>query len=64
MANNPSLAFIMEYEQSEDMPFEDMIAGFQALINCGVVWSLQGHYGRTAQSLINQGHCSVKPPPD
>lgn len=28
---------------------------FQDLVNSGVVWSLQGFYGRTAQALIEQG---------
>ena len=30
---------------------------WQSLIDSGVVWKLQGFYGRTAQSLIEAGHC-------
>ena len=37
---------------------EEMVEAFQSLIDSGVVWSLQGFYGRTAASLIEQGICS------
>ena len=48
---------IIEYE-SGDMEAEDIIALFQELINTGMVWSLQGHYGRTAAALIEMGYCN------
>jgi len=30
---------------------------FQHLIDSGLVYSLQGHYGRTAEALIVDGFC-------
>lgn len=35
----------------------DIIEGFQYLINKGIVWTLQGFYGRIAKALIEQGFC-------
>lgn len=54
------LDFIMAYEGGELESDEDIIAGFQAMIDDGVVWSLQGHYGRTAASLIEGGLCNPR----
>ncbi len=31
---------------------------FQQLIDIGLVWKLQGHYGRVAQNLIDEGICN------
>ena len=47
---------IIEYESGE-MSEEDMIVFFQKLIDNGMAWTLQGHYGRTATALIEQGLC-------
>lgn len=51
-----SVSFIMDYESSE-LDQQSMIEGFQHLIDSGLCWKLQGHYGRTAQRLIDAGHC-------
>lgn len=36
---------------------EEWIEAFQFLIDCGLVWSLQGFFGRTAAQLIAEGRC-------
>jgi len=47
---------IMEYED-DSMSAEDIVVMFQEMIDDGSVWSLQGHYGRTAAALIKTGYC-------
>lgn len=52
--NNVPVDDIIRYEQG-DMSEDDMIVMFQKLVNSGLAWQLQGHYGRTATALINAG---------
>ena len=52
-----NIDFIMAYEGGEITTEEELIAGFQAMIDDGSVWSLQGFYGRTARGLIDCGDC-------
>jgi len=49
---------IIKYENGE-MTEGEAVEFFQALINSGLVWKLQGHYGRTAVSLIEEGLCNA-----
>ena len=56
-----ALDFIMAYEGGEIETEEQMIEGFQGLVNSGVVWSLQGHYGRLAAELIHRGLVTALP---
>ena len=50
---------IIKYEQGE-MTEDELISFFQELINSGMAWTLQGHYGRTATALIDAGYCTRK----
>ena len=51
--------FIIDYE-AVALSEEEVIHGFQHLIDNGIVWSLQGHYGRTAATLIAAGQCRLR----
>lgn len=51
--------FIIDYEAGV-LSEEEVIDGFQQLIDSGIVWSLQGHYGRTAATLIAAGQCRLR----
>lgn len=48
--------FIMDYEEG-GCSEEEIVAGFQRMIDDGTVWQLQGSYGRTAAALIESGQC-------
>ena len=51
------VGFIMAFEGDEIENDEVLIEGFQALIDNGMAWTLQGMYGRMASRLIEAGHC-------
>ena len=54
----PNVNDIIAYENG-DMQEEEMIQFFQGLIDSGAAWTLQGHYGRMAQNLIEDGVCTL-----
>ena len=45
---------IKAYEQG-DLSDEETVVFFQEMLDTGLVWNLQGHYGRMAQYLLDLG---------
>ena len=45
---------VIRYENGE-MTEEETIGFFQELVNSGMAWTLQGHYGRMAVDLLEAG---------
>jgi len=56
MANLQLFDMMMQYEEG-NLSEAEMLEMFQLLIDNGMVWSLQGMYGRTAKTLIEFGYC-------
>lgn len=50
---------IIAYE-TDTLDYEGCLELFQELVDTGLAWSLQGHYGRTAVHLIEEG--LINPP--
>ena len=45
---------MIAYEQG-NLDANETCQLFQELLDSGIVWSLQGHYGRTATALVEAG---------
>ena len=55
ITNENRINYIMGYECG-DLNDKEILELFSHLIKNGVVWNLQGHYGRTANQLINNDY--------
>jgi len=44
---------VIKYEEG-NMTDEEIISFFQYLVDSGIAWTLQGHYGRMAMHLIEE----------
>jgi hypothetical protein len=54
----PDVGAIMAYEAGElDAAGERRL--FQSLVDSGLAWKLQGHYGRTAAAMIKAGEITA-----
>lgn len=52
---------VLLYE-TDQMSEQEMISMFQDLVDTGMAWKLQGHYGRTSMILLDAG--VIAPPED
>lgn len=50
---------MLDYENG-DLNKEDTVDLFQELVNSGIAWTLQGHYGRAAEVMIEAGIITSK----
>jgi hypothetical protein len=50
------LTHLLMFEEGE-LQDHEVITLFQEMIDSGIVWKLQGSYGRMASDLIRAGHC-------
>ena len=55
MDNYRAVAIAEGFEEADTV--QELVAAWQHLIDTGLAWRLQGHFGRTAQRLINEGVC-------
>ena len=53
MDNYMAVAIAEGFEEAESE--EQVVAAWQHLVNTGLAWTLQGSFGRTAQTLIDRG---------
>ena len=55
MTKDEMLTNLIDYESGE-LDENTTIDFFQHLVDTGMAWRLQGHYGRTASMLIETGY--------
>lgn len=47
--------------ENGELEEREIVLLFQELIDSGMVWRLQGFYGRTARFMIDNGYCYAMP---
>ena len=57
MAMSDVVGDIIAYENGE-LTEEETVEFFQGLIDSGMAWQLQGHYGRMAHAFLDAGLCT------
>lgn len=60
MTNYMAVAIAEGFCEGEGASEEQQIKAWQHLIDTGMAWTLQGWFGRTAESLIERGICTAK----
>ena len=56
MARFDFLSFVMQVEEDpSELSIEEYVDGMAAMVQCGMVWQLQGGWGRAAHALIEGG---------
>jgi len=55
----PSIDDIIAYENGL-LDEDEMLDFFQRLVDSGLAWELQGHYGRTAMALLEAGLITMR----
>lgn len=58
MNNYTAVSIAEGFCEGEGATDEERIEAWQHLIDTGLAWTLQGTFGRTAQSLIEAGICN------
>ena len=59
MTNYEAVSIAEGFCEGENATREQQIEAWQHLIDTGLAWTLQGWFGRNAQSLIEQGICTA-----
>lgn len=51
----------LDFLWRDNVSMDEMIEGYQALIDSGDAWRLEGSVGRNAMALIEAGKCTLGP---